>query len=113
YTAAANPLALVSPSPPSSLAPVFPIGPQAADAIKNHTPRLPKAEREARALELLEKVGIPDARRRMTSFPHEFSGGMRQRVMIAIAMANSPSVIICDEPRSEEHTSELQSRFDL
>lgn len=93
-----NTISMVFQDPLSSLTPVLPIGQQVADAIKNHNPRLPTAEREARALELLEKVGIPDARRRMTSFPHEFSGGMRQRVMIAIAMANSPSVIICDEP---------------
>jgi len=93
-----NTISMVFQDPLSSLTPVLPIGQQVTDAIKNHNPLMSKQERESRALELLEKVGIPDPRARMSSFPHEFSGGMRQRVMIAIAMANSPSVIICDEP---------------
>lgn len=93
-----NTISMVFQDPLSSLTPVLPIGQQVTDAIKNHNPNLSKAEREARAVDLLAKVGIPDARGRMSSFPHQFSGGMRQRVMIAIAMANSPDVIICDEP---------------
>jgi oligopeptide/dipeptide ABC transporter ATP-binding protein len=82
----------------SSLTPVLSIGVQISKAIQNHNPRMPKPERFQRAEELLGKVGIPDPRRTLGMFPHELSGGMKQRVMIAIAVANDPDVIICDEP---------------
>ncbi len=83
--------------PMTSLNPVIKIGKQIAESLKLHT-GASKKEAEARALELLELVGIPDAKQRLVSYPHELSGGMRQRVMIAMALACSPGVIIADEP---------------
>ena len=81
----------------TSLNPVYTVGWQVAEAIEMHQD-VSKKQAWARALELLEIVGIPRAAERAQSYPHEFSGGMQQRVVIATAMANDPDVIVADEP---------------
>src|SRR4051795_7808176 len=84
--------------PMTSLDPVYRVGHQIEETLRVHDRGLSKQAAAARATELLELVGIPNAAARTRSYPHEFSGGMRQRVVIAIAMANQPDVIIADEP---------------
>lgn len=91
-------LAMVFQDPLSSLNPVFTIGDQIAEALQIHDHKISDKDAQARALELLKAVGIPNPEVRIKNFPHEFSGGMRQRVMIAMAIANNPDVIIADEP---------------
>ncbi|WP_051620160.1 dipeptide ABC transporter ATP-binding protein [Haematomicrobium sanguinis] len=91
-------LAMVFQDPISSLTPVYTVGDQITETLKIHSPGLNKQDRVNRAVDLLRKVGIPAPEKRIKSYPHELSGGMRQRVMIAIAMANDPDVIIADEP---------------
>ncbi|MCY1125960.1 ABC transporter ATP-binding protein [Frigidibacter sp. RF13] len=83
--------------PMTSLNPVFTVGYQIMEPLRRHM-GMDKAQARNRAQELLELVGIPDAARRLKDYPHQFSGGMRQRVMIAIALACDPKVLIADEP---------------
>ena len=83
--------------PMTSLNPVFTVGFQIMEPLRKHM-GMTKADARVRAKELLELVGIPDAARRLKDYPHQFSGGMRQRVMIAIALACDPKVLIADEP---------------
>ena len=83
--------------PMTSLNPVHKIGDQLAEAMRLHED-VSKKQARARALELLKAVGIPRAERRLDDYPHQFSGGMRQRVMIAMALINNPDLLIADEP---------------
>lgn len=92
-----NRISMIFQEPVSSLNPVFTVGDQIGEALRTHLKVSRKEERE-RVIELLKLVGIPAPERRMNNYPHEMSGGMSQRVMIAMALACSPEVLIADEP---------------
>ena len=116
-------VAMIFQNPMTCLNPVYTIGNQLIEALKAHDKQVSKEEAAKRAMEMLEMVGINNVEKRMKQYPHELSGGMRQRVVIAIAMACRPKILICDEPTTAldvtiqaqilELIKAMQKKYDL
>ena len=106
-------VAMVFQDPASALDPVFTIGSQLDESLRAAQPGLSRRQRQERALALLEQVNIPDARRRLKHYPHQFSGGQLQRIMIAMALAGQPSLLIADEPTTALDVTTQREILDL
>jgi peptide/nickel transport system ATP-binding protein len=116
-------IAHVFQNPQGALNPVYTVGWQIVEAVRLHDDSVTKREARERAVELLDRVGIPEATARVDDYPHEFSGGMKQRVVIAMALASNPDLLVADEPTTALDVTiqaqilrllgELQAEFDM
>jgi len=107
-----NKISMIFQEPMTSLNPVYPIGKQVMEAILTHNKNVSKAEAKERTIEIFRKVGIPEPEKRFSTYPHQLSGGLRQRVMIGMAMVCEPTLMIADEPTTAlDVTIEAQILF--
>ncbi|WED23284.1 ABC transporter ATP-binding protein [Vibrio sp. JC009] len=113
YKIRGNHISVIFQDPMTALNPVHSIGKQLHEVLILHRPELNKSQRQSFAVEMLTKVKIPDPEKRLNEYPHNLSGGMRQRVMIAMALACKPDILICDEPTTALDVTVQASILDL